>query len=133
MTDLTLTEVAAAIGTGLAALLVGLGVGIKRGRSLAIHDGDPATFSQAWMERAERAFKKCHDDASVITEHGFKITALEGTLKKLEGENLIRIAELMGEVRLLQGAVNALREDLASLRGEMGFERRSKARDGDRT
>lgn len=117
---------AAAIGTGIASLLTGLRIGAKRGRNQAIEEGDPTIFSKSWMERAERSFKKVHDDATVITEHEFRITSLESEQKKLEVSYNIQAVELTKEIRLLNNAVNAFREDIASLRGELGFERRRK-------
>lgn len=120
----TITEIVSATAAGLVVLLTGLGLGVRKGRAQAISDGDPEVFSKAWMERAERSFKKTHDDTSIITEHGFRITLLEGAIKRIESELLVHNTELTDEIRLLSGSVNGLREDLASLRGEMGFERR---------
>lgn len=122
----TITEIVSATAAGLVVLLTGLGLGVRKGRAQAVNEGDPEAFSKAWMERAERSFKKTHDDASILTEHGFKLTLLEGAIKRIEGELLVHSTELTDEIRLLSGSVNGLREDLASLRGEMGYERRRK-------
>jgi hypothetical protein len=112
------------VGAFVAALLVGLGYGIKRGRQKAIEDGEPAMFSQAWRERADRNFQKMHDDAGTLAAHGIRISLVEGWSKKLEGELASRGESLERELHELSETVSGLRADIAGLRGEMGYERR---------
>ena len=103
-------EVAKWIGTGLVGLLSGLGIGTKRARDAAGHG----------LDRAERT----------LVQHSLMIEQLKVDMRDIRGDVDEAKRAIEGVLAKLTENVMAVREDIASLRGALGFERRQNGRNG---
>lgn len=125
-----LVEVPNEVWVGVVALLGALVSwigGQRRGRKLAIEDGDPALFTASFIARADRNFVKMHDDAQFILKHEMRLNAVDANLVRLEKEIEKRAEILTEEIRENRKEV---RSEFAALRESMGIERRRDSREG---
>lgn len=117
--------VAAFVGQAIASYVVGT----RKGHRKAVIEGAPSAFGESFLRRAEAHFKAGHDHAQMLTSHELKITAITATIQRIEAQNVLSQSQVTLELKELREMGAKIREDIASLRGAIGVERRRVDRD----
>lgn len=117
-------EIAIVVGAFIGTTLASFVAGTRKGHRKAILEGAPDVFGESFLRRAESFFKVSHEHAQMLQAHELKITTISAGVAKIEAQFALAEIKIGVELKELRELISKLREDIASLRGALGIERR---------